>query len=128
MRNLPEVIENATNYVKGLMKNNDPSHDWYHVERVWKNAIYICNQEKILNQSLNIDSEIVQLAALFHDAVDFKYDHKCENANMKDIAMLRLHEFFEANNFSNEKIEKILHIVLNISWRKELESKENHSR
>ncbi len=129
MKNLPDVIENAKSYVKVLMKNNDPSHDWYHVERVWKNAVHICNREKLLNPSLNIDSEIVHLAALFHDAVDFKYDHKYETAktDMKDIAMLRLHEFFEANSISNEKIEKILYIILNISWRKELESKENQN-
>ena len=35
-----KLINKALEYAKELMKSNDPSHDWYHVERVWKNALY----------------------------------------------------------------------------------------
>ena len=42
MENINEnLIECAKKFVKELMKNNDPSHDWHHVERVFKNANYI---------------------------------------------------------------------------------------
>lgn len=117
------IIESAKEFVKELMKTNDPSHDWYHVERVWKNAVYIAQQERILNKDLVFDMEIVELAALFHDAVDFKYDND-QNRDLKDIACERLNSFFEKHSYPKEKIEKILYIILNISWRKELEQKE----
>ena len=117
------LIESAKETVKELMKSNDPSHDWYHVERVWKNAVHIAEQEKILNKDLIIDMEIVELAALFHDVVDFKYDHD-KNRDLKDIAHERLETFFAKHSYPSDKIEKIIHIILNISWRKELEQRE----
>jgi uncharacterized protein len=117
------LIESAKETVKELMKSNDPSHDWYHVERVWKNAIHIAEQEKILNKDLIIDMEIVELAALFHDVVDFKYDHD-KNRDLKEIAYERLKTFFEKHSYPSDKIEKIIYIILNISWRKELEQRE----
>ena len=117
------LIESAKETVKELMKSNDPSHDWYHVERVWKNAVHIAEQEKILNKDLIIDMEIVELAALFHDVVDFKYDHD-KNRDLKDIAHERLEVFFAKHSYPSDRIEKIIHIILNISWRKELEQRE----
>ena len=69
------IIESAKEFVKELMKTNDPSHDWYHVERVWKNAVYIAQQERILNKDLVLYIEIVELADLFHDYVYIKYDN-----------------------------------------------------
>ena len=117
------VIDSAKETVKELMKNNDPSHDWYHVERVWKNAVYIAQQEMILNSELNFDMEIVELAALFHDVVDFKYDHD-KNRDLKEIAHDRLNDFFTKHNYPANKIDQIIYIILNISWRKELEQKE----
>ena len=115
-----ELFSLAESYCKQFMKNNDPSHDWYHVERVYKNAIYIAEQEKLLNKDLNFDLEVIKLAALFHDVVDFKYDHD-KSKDLNQIAFERLDEFFNQVNYPQDKREKILYIVLNISWRKELE-------
>ena len=38
-------------------------HDWWHVYRVWKNAIHIGKQE-------SVDLFVVELAALLHDVVE----------------------------------------------------------
>lgn len=102
------------------MKKNDPSHDWYHVERVYKNALYIAEQEK-MNNKMEYDLEIVKLGALFHDLVDFKYDYD-KTRSLEEICRERLGEFFKNFNYPDEKREKILHIILNVSWRKELEA------
>lgn len=108
--------------VKELMKSNDPSHDWYHVERVWKMAIHLAEKESEYNSDL--DLLVIELGALFHDIVDFKYD-KCEAKDLKGKVDERLSEFFKAqsNECSPEQREKIVDIILNISWRKELELK-----
>ena len=120
-----DIIESAKEFVKEMMKNNDPSHDWYHVERVYKNALHIIEQENILNNNqLKYDLEIIKLASLFHDVVDFKYDFK-ENKSLDEIAQERLNQFFDKFNYPQENVDKIVYIVLNISWRKELESGNN---
>jgi uncharacterized protein len=115
------IIQSAITLVKSLMKSNDPSHDWYHVERVWKNALNIASNEKKMSE--NLDMLVVELAALFHDAVDFKYD-QCETT--KDERVLienRLSSFFKdhSDEVTNNQKESIIHIIMNISWRKELE-------
>lgn len=94
--------------------------DWYHVERVWKNAIFIAQNEKLLNENLEFDMEIIELAALFHDAVDFKYDFK--EKSLEEIAKERLITFFKQHSLSVDKVDKIIYIILNVSWRKELEN------
>lgn len=96
------LIETAKVYVKNFMINNDPSHDWYHVDRVYKNTLFICEQEKLLDKSFNFDFEIVQLAALFHDIVDFKYDYD-ESKDLSQIGHERLGDFFSKFNYPKEK-------------------------
>lgn len=115
----PDIINEAKRFVKESMKSNDPSHDWNHVERVYKLAIYLSNEEKQLNPNIYFDMEIVELAALFHDIVDFKYNSHI--SNLDDMSEKILNEFFEKFNYPKEKIDKILSIISNISWRKELE-------
>ena len=67
------LIESAVEFVKEKMAGNDPSHDWYHVERVWRNAVHLAKEEEKRGQL--VDMEVVELAALFHDIVDFSQSH-----------------------------------------------------
>ena len=120
-----ELINRALEYAKELMKSNDPSHDWYHVERVWKNALYIAREEKVLNDNICFDEEIIELAAIFHDIVDFKYDHD-KGKTLEELAYERLDNFFVEHEYPSEKIKKIIFIILNVSWRKELEQVDNN--
>jgi uncharacterized protein len=128
------LIENAQLFVKELMRSNDPSHDWYHVERVWRNAVHIAKKEKEMNSQLEINMELVELSALFHDVVDFKYDHQKKinsstdihnSCSLSEIARDRLRPFFEVNRVPFEIQEKVLYIILNISWRKQLDSEKS---
>jgi uncharacterized protein len=48
------------------LENEASGHDWWHVYRVWKNAIQIGRSEKV-------DLFVVQLAALLHDIADWKF-------------------------------------------------------
>lgn len=53
------------------MAANDVSHDWSHIERVWKTAKTIAVSENIQ------DVEAVELGALLHDIADWKYSGRC---------------------------------------------------
>ena len=112
------IVEAAKLHAQELLKSNDPSHDWHHVERVYKNAVYLADKEK----ENKPDMEIVELAALFHDAVDFKYDHD-KGKSLEVIAHERLDEFFGRFKYPEAKVNAVIDIILNISWRKELEQK-----
>ncbi len=63
---------------------------------------------------------VVELAALFHDIVDFKYDHNA-SLSLEELARIRLDEFFKLNQIAPAVQDRIIYIVLNISWRKQLE-------
>lgn len=63
-----QAIEKTVEFVKSSFENAEGSHDWWHVYRVWQNAIHIAEQEKA-------DLLVVQLAALLHDIADWKFHH-----------------------------------------------------
>ena len=111
---------NAINLVKEKMASNDPSHDFFHVLRVMNLALLILGKE--FANDHDIDVEVVLFSALFHDIADFKYDFQSEKTS-EELIKERLSDFFSLNHISEEKIEKIIYIVSNISFRKELEGK-----
>jgi len=116
------LVEDAKKYIAILMAANDPSHDYLHVERVYNNAMYIAKKETEKNPSIKIDCTVLALAALFHDVADFKYT---QNECLEDVARSRLTEFCKnyKHEIDPEKTADILHIVLNVSFRKELDEK-----
>ena len=77
------LIEAAIEYVRDLFRNNSGGHDAEHTLRVYRNAMSLAGQEK------ECDTEIVELAALLHDADDHKLFHTENNANAR--AFLQSH-------------------------------------
>ncbi|MBI2333715.1 MAG: HD domain-containing protein, partial [Chloroflexi bacterium] len=64
-----QIIQQTADYIRKEFSDDSSGHDWWHIYRVWKSALAICEQEKA-------DSFIVQLAALLHDLDDWKFnDH-----------------------------------------------------
>jgi len=61
-----EIISKTKNYVRQTLEGEGSGHDWWHIHRVWKNALTIGKKE-------NVDLYVVQLAALLHDIADFKF-------------------------------------------------------
>lgn len=66
MTHQQSLLNNTIEYVKKELSGNDASHDWAHIERVWKLA-------KEISKTETVDEEIVELAALLHDIQDWKY-------------------------------------------------------
>ena len=60
-----EIIKKTEEFVKIKMKG-DPGHDWSHVNRVRKVALYLGKKEKA-------DLFIVELASILHDVADHKF-------------------------------------------------------
>lgn len=68
-------IQQCTELVKGIYESMDASHDFQHIERVYKNAQTITQSEP------TADQETVLLAVLLHDVSDAKYTDTKDNEN-----------------------------------------------
>jgi uncharacterized protein len=60
------VVRQTAEHVKALMTGERSGHDWWHVYRVWRGAVYISAQEPV-------DRLVVELVALLHDIADWKF-------------------------------------------------------
>src|SRR5437867_10364887 len=75
------IITAAENHVKEVMRGQDGSHDWHHVNRVRNLAakFYLAAltakeseyERKIADHSIR--AYVIELAALLHDIKDWKY-------------------------------------------------------
>ena len=68
------------------MKDSEGGHDWFHIERVYKNALLI-SKDEVCNEI------VVQLGALLHDIADSKFHNGDET-----IGPRLAREFLEAEN------------------------------
>ena len=93
------VLENTENFVKKQLENAESGHDWFHIGRVYKNALLIAKEE-----TCNI--EIVQLAALLHDIADSKFHDGDETIGPK-VAR----DFLTKENVAEEIISHVVSII-----------------
>lgn len=100
-----EIIEHTIRFVKEQLKNAEGGHDWFHIERVYKNALLIAKEEKC-------DLEVVKLAALLHDIADSKFHNGDESVGPKTART-----FLEAQNVKEETILHVIAIIENISFK-----------
>ena len=101
--------ENSINktilFVKSKLENAEGGHDWFHIERVFKNSMAIANNEVC-------DVDVVKLGALLHDIADSKFHNGDETIGPK-IAR----EFLESENVDKATIDHVIAIIENISFK-----------
>jgi uncharacterized protein len=99
-----DIIQQTAEYVKQEFQNDSSGHDWWHIYRVWKNAVNICEHEKA-------DVFIVQLAALLHDLDDWKFNES------EDETPQRAKAWMEKLGLDEQTIGKVCEIVMHISFK-----------
>lgn len=99
------LIPNTILFVKEQLKNAEGGHDWFHIERVYKNAQVIAAAE-------DCDLEVVTLAALLHDIADSKFHNGDETIGPK-VARA----FLEANQVLPDTVDHVIAIIENISFK-----------
>jgi uncharacterized protein len=99
------IIETTINFVKQKLQNAEAGHDWFHIERVYKNSLLIAKNE-------NCNLEIVQLGALLHDIADSKFHNGDETIGPKTAR-----NFLEAQQVDPETINHVIAIIENISFK-----------
>lgn len=100
------IITTTVKFVKDQLQNAEGGHDWFHIERVWKNAKLIASTES------EADLQIVELGALLHDIADYKF-HDGDETVGPTVAR----EFLESQQVDASVIEHIVLIIENISFK-----------
>lgn len=113
--NKEKIIVEAEKMVYSKLLNEQTGHDWFHVERVTKNAIEIGNKE-------GANLFVIRLAALFHDLAD---DKVVEN---EEEGLKSIESWLNSQKVSKTDTDHILRIIQTISFKggnfKKLESLE----
>ncbi len=99
------LIDKTILFVKTTLAQAEGGHDWFHIERVYKNALSIAATE-------TCDVEVVQLAALLHDIADSKFHDGDETIGPR-IAR----DFLEEENVAATTIDHVVAIIENISFK-----------
>lgn len=99
------IIDKTILFVKQQLETAEGGHDWFHIERVYKNALLIAREE-------NCDLTVVKLSALLHDIADSKFHDGDETIGPK-IARV----FLESENIDEETINHVINIIENISFK-----------
>lgn len=99
------LIDNTINFVKATLANAEGGHDWFHIERVYNNAMHIAKGEPV-------DELVVALGALLHDIADSKFFNGDET-----VAPKMATEFLISQNCDSAVIEHVVQIIKNISFK-----------
>ncbi|WP_289021859.1 HD domain-containing protein [uncultured Salegentibacter sp.] len=103
--NKSQVLKNTEDFVKESLKNAEGGHDWFHIQRVWRNA-------KLIAKTETADLFIVELGALLHDIADSKFHNGNETIGPKVAS-----EFLKKQQVSAEIITQVVKIIENVSFK-----------
>lgn len=101
------LISACEHFVQSEMLMNDCSHDWNHVQRVRRMALFLAAKENVQ------DTFAVELAALLHDVKDPKYS-KSVTAGPEAARSFLEHYVCPA-----PLVDKVVFIVSHVSYKKE---------
>jgi len=99
------LIHNTINFVKQQLQGAEGGHDWFHIQRVYNNALNIAGGE-------DCNLTVVQLGALLHDVADSKFHNGDETVGPR-VAR----EFLESQNVDEDTILHVVAIIENISFK-----------
>ncbi len=99
------LIDKTILFVKNELKEAEGGHDWFHIERVYKNALLIAATE-----SCNLT--VVKLAALLHDIADSKF-HGGDEA----VGPAKARTFLTSLAVEEVIIDHVVKIIENISFK-----------
>jgi len=106
-----EIVEQTIAFVKETLAGAEGGHDWFHVQRVFKNTLFIAKDEKV-------DVLTVSLAALLHDVADAKFNNGDES-----IGPALAENFLKELRVKKKTITHVVKIIKNMSFKNSLQKK-----
>jgi uncharacterized protein len=99
-----DIIQKTAEFIKAEFGDDSSGHDWWHIYRVWKNAISICEHEQA-------NLFIVELAALLHDLDDWKFSKN------GDETPHRAKAWMESIGIDVQINQAVCEIIMNVSYK-----------
>ncbi|MDW5289481.1 HD domain-containing protein [Formosa sp. PL04] len=100
-----EQIQTTINFVKEQLEGAEGGHDWFHIERVYKNS-------KLIAKTEAVDLFVVELGALLHDIADSKFHDGDETVGPKVASA-----FLKTIEVNETTIQHVINIIENISYK-----------
>lgn len=116
MRTQIQLLKSVEIYVKKKTERETTGHDWFHADRVRRNALFIAQKEF---GNKDIDLFLLQAVALMHDLGDWKVNttSKSEKEILENAClMLKIPE-----NYSSQIVEIITHLSYSANIEKKYE-------
>jgi uncharacterized protein len=114
--NNPDLIAKTIQFVKQQLAHAEGGHDWFHIERVYRNSLLIAQTEVC-------DEIVVKLGALLHDIADSKFHDGDES-----IAPKTARAYLEGESVDEATIVHVINIIENISFKGGNFEKKFHSK
>jgi uncharacterized protein len=101
-----QVIVRTRKFIEDKFSGEGSGHDWWHIYRVWKLSVHICENEKAA------DKFVVELGALLHDIADWKFHKGDLNAGPKAAT-----KWLVSLNVNEKVIKQVTDIVGNVNYK-----------
>ncbi len=102
---MSEIVNHIIQLVKSKFEHDPSGHDWFHIERVHRMAVY-------LHQKEGGELELIELAALLHDISDHKM-----NGGILNQGGIVASKILEELSYPAERIEKVKSIIDAVSFK-----------
>jgi uncharacterized protein len=100
------IIQHTISFVKATLVDAEGGHNWYHIERVWKLARFIRDEEG------EGDKLTIELASLLHDISDAKF-----NGGDEEKGSQLAFNFLMSNHLERGMAEHIQSIIKYVSFK-----------
>jgi len=107
-----EIIEKTIAYVRQELENAEGGHDWFHIQRVFRNTLLIAKEE-------NVDVLTVSLAALLHDIADAKF-----HGGNEKVGPQKARGFLKTLGVPRGVRNHVITIIRNVSYKNSLENRQ----
>lgn len=105
MTQASSLVQRTAAHIKELFSGEGSGHDWWHIYRVWQNALFLAREEKA-------DLEVVQLAALLHDIADWKFQQ-----DQQDGGAIAARQWLEQEQAPEALIQAVCQIIGEVSFK-----------
>ena len=100
-----DILTRTADHVRALLAADASGHDWWHIDRVRRNALRIGREE-------GADVFVVELAALLHDVADWKFHGGDETAGPR-VAR----EWLEREAVGPSVVDHVCAIIAGLSFK-----------
>lgn len=112
-----QIVEETISFVKETLKHAEGGHDWFHIQRVFNNAILIAKDED------GADPLTISLGALLHDIADPKFNDGDETVGPKTAEA-----FLRSIAVDDSTVKHVVNIIKYCSFKSDFEFKPFHSK